>query len=209
MPDLRHQTFEELLHAAHESPAAGAEIERRYRSESAILVVEFTAMVRRTDAYGIVYALSLARAAERAYEPVVRIHNGEFIKSVADSFFAVFSRPEDALAAALNGTKRLGFFNQARTGTLTDGSRNDPILPCTGLGFGETLVIPGQDIYGSEVNRAFVLGEDVAEGNEILCSVDFMNAICTPPAGVGMHDAPSDRADNAGFPFCIIQDFRE
>jgi len=209
VPDLRHKTFDELLHAAHSDPAAAEEIQRRYGSETAVLVVDFTSMVRRTDAYGIVYALSLARAAQRAYEPAVRVHNGEIVKSVADSFFAVFSRPEDALAAALNGTRRLGHFNQGRTGTLTDGQRNDPIAPCTGLGFGPTLVIPGQEVYGAEVNRAFVLGEDVADGNEILCTMAFKEVIATPPAGVGVSEAPGDRAQSTGFPFCIIQDFRE
>jgi len=209
MSDLKHQTFDELLRAAHEDPAATVEITRRYLSEAAILVVDFTDMVRRTDADGIVYALSLARAAERAYEPAVRIHNGEMVKSVADSFFAVFKSPEEALAAALNGTKRLFYFNQDRNGTLGDGSTNEPIHPCTGLGFGETLVIPGNDVYGAEVNRAFVLGEDVGEQTEILASIEFVEAIGSPPQGVGIHRAPASREEVAGFPFCIIQDHRD
>jgi adenylate cyclase len=209
MPDLKHQTFDELLQAAHEEPAARDEINRRYLSKAAILVVDFTDMVRRTDAYDIVYALSLARAAERVYDPAVRIHNGEMVKSVADSFFAVFTNPEDALAAALNGTKRLAYFNQARKGTLNDGSRNDPIHPCTGLGYGEALVIPGDDVYGAEVNRAFVLSEDVAVGREILASVRFMEANSEPPQGVGVHRAASDREEAAGFQFFEVQDFRE
>jgi class 3 adenylate cyclase len=205
MSDLKYQTFDELLHAAHDNPAAADEITRRYSSKAAILVVDFTDMVRRTDAYDIVYALSLARAAERAFEPAVRIHNGEMVKSVADSFFAVFSAPRDALAAAINGHKRMAYFNQARTGTLADGSRNDAIHPCTGLGFGDTLIIPGEDVYGAEVNRAFVLGEDVANKNEILSTRAFMASFSTPLNTVIAHPANSERQAVSRFPFFVLE----
>lgn len=207
MSKLAFLTFEDLIEQFFDRPEAEEELLRRYDTQAAILVVDFTDMVKRTDAEGIVYALALARAAERALQPAVQIHNGEVVKRVADTFFAVFKTPESALFAALDGMARMEAFNIARTGVVGDGSRNDPIHACVGLGFGRTLVVPGQDMYGEEVNRAFVLGEDVAEAQELLASSAFL-ANCRLPEGVGAHAAAADRVQECGFEFHVIQDHR-
>lgn len=39
---------------------------------------------------------------------------------------------------------------------------------CVGLGFGRVLRIGDRDVYGSEVNAAAKLGEDIADPGEIL-----------------------------------------
>ena len=172
------------------------------------MVVDYTSMVRRTDAEGIVYALALAKAAELAMRPAVLGQDGEIVKHVADTFFAVFKAPGPALAAALDGIAAMRAFNEGRTGHIGDGSRNEPIWPCIGLGFGDTLVVPGEDMYGDEVNRAFVLGEDTAERNEILCSLAFLDALDGLPEGVGAHRAPADREEATGFSFHVLKDYR-
>ena len=99
-------------------------------------------------------------------------------------------------------------FNTSRTGQVTGSERNDPIFPCAGLGFGSTLVLPQTDLYGEEVNRAFVLGEDIATANEILITPAFLRAIGDLPAGIGAHRAPPDRLEEAGFEFLVLSDYR-
>lgn len=203
------QTFEDLVARAWQDPAAEDELRRRYEHPAAILVTDFSGMVERSDAAGIIYALSLARAAEQAMAPAFEAQAGKVVKRVADTVFAVFERPQAALLAALEAQRLLSVFNQGRNGHIGDGSRQDPIHACIGLGWGPTLVIPGVDIYGPEVNRAFVLGEDVAKSREVLATEAFWRAIGASPPGVGAHAGPAARVEEAGFPFHIIHDHRD
>lgn len=208
MTDPAFLTFDELLDRSLDDPRAEAELERRYRQTAAILVVDYTDMVHRSDHHGIVYALSLARRAERVMRPAVVAHDGEIVKRVADSWFAVFPDPARALAGLLEGRRALHAFNAGRTGAMDDGSRNEPIHACAGLAYGASLVLPGEDLYGEEVNRAFVLGEDTARADEVLVTESFLAALGDPPDGVGVHRAPGDRVKDVGFPFHVVADYR-
>lgn len=201
-------TFDQLIDRAWGDPAAEAELLRRYRQDVAILVVDFSDMVARTDAHSIVYALAIARAAEAAMTPALACRGGAIVKRVADTFFAVFERPEDALHGALDAQVALAAFNQGRSGHLCAASRNEPIYASMGLGYGPTLVIPGEDIYGAEVNKAFVLGEDTGTAGEVLASTAFIEALVSLPAGVGVHAAPARRLAVAGFDFQVVGDYR-
>lgn len=206
--NVRFRTFDDLIDAFFDDPEVEAELLRRYETRAAVLVTDFTSMVRRTDAEGIAYALALARAAERAMEPAITAHGGEIVKRVADTFMAVFKTAPGALSAALDSAAAMREFNKDRTGHIGDGSRNDPIHPCIGLGWGDILVIPGTDIYGEEANRAFVLGEDVAAGREILATTRFVEVLSPLPQGVGSHRAPEEREAECGFAFHILSDHR-
>ena len=199
---------DELIESALEFPEAAAELTRRYGSHRAVLVVDFSAMRARTDAFGIVHALATVRAALDAYRPAIAAQGGEEVKVVADTLFASFDTPDAALAAALDGHAHMAAFNANRTGNIGAGTPGAPIYPRTGLGFGEVLVFSG-NIYGGEVNRAFILGEDVGRDREILASEDFAAALGTPPVGVGVHAGPHDRAEEAGFTFQVYTDYRE
>ena len=207
--DLRFLTFDELICLVLDRGEAEDELFRRYGAEASLLVCDFTGMVERSDAEGIVYALAMARRAEQVMLPAVRARGGELVKRVADTFFAAFHEPMDALLAAFDAHRRLASFNRTRTGMLTDGSRNEPIGGCIGLGHGRMLLIPGFDAYGEEVNRAFVLGEDVAETGEVLCSQAFLAALGAPPEGIGAFLANEDRLAEAGFDFHVLRDYRD
>lgn len=208
MSDSGFPTFDALLDRSLDDPAAAGELESRFGRTVTTLVVDFTGMVHRTNHYGIVHALALSRRAEQVMRPAVEAHGGEIVKRVADSWFAMFRTPGAALAGILDGLVALSDFNRTRTGTLHDGSRNEPIHACAGLGHGPALVIPGRDLYGEEVNRAFVLGEDTAGPSEVLATDAFLAALGSPPAGVGVHRAPGDRIAAVGFPFHVLADYR-
>ncbi len=194
MSDLAFLDFQALVERAVSDPAAEAEAHRRFGTVAAVLVVDFTGMVRRTDARGIVYALGRAQVAQRALGL-----GGTRVKRVADTLFVVYPSAEAALLDALDAVKRLH---------AAEAGHPDPVHPCIGLGHGECLLIPGVDVFGAEVNRAFVLGEDVAEGGEVLATPAFLAALGGLPPGVGTFDAPAERVAEAGFGFRVIRDFR-
>jgi adenylate cyclase len=201
MSDLRLLSFLDLVDRSLTDPRAREELESRYLAEAAILVVDFTGMVRRSDRDGIIAALATARAAAAAMTPAITAHRGQLIKLVADTLFAVFPDSRRALLAAFDAQSALALFNRDRP--------DDPIHPCAGLGFGPCYLLPGEDIYGAEVNRAFVLGEDVAEGGQILVTPAFRAALGDIPQGVGLHAANADLAHRVGFHFFEIRDYRD
>jgi len=209
MKSTADMSFDELMDACVDNVAIQEEIIRRFRQQIAILVVDFSSMRRRTDAFGILHALMVQRAAMKAYTPAIFENGGSLNKIVADTIFAFFECPLDALSAAMAGSQRMVEFNKERTGDISQGIPGAPIHPKVGLGWGESLVISEENIYGAEVNRAFILGEDVACSKEVLATVDFAAAIGVPPPGVGVFRAPHDRAEAIGFSFHVFQDYRE
>ncbi len=201
-------SFDALLELASKDPQVVTEIERRFRSFVAILVVDFSSMRRRMDAFGTVPALLDIRMAMHTYSPAVEGAHGRVIKSVADTVFAVFDSPADALHAALEGHRQMAACNEARHGDIDQAIPNAPIYPKAGLGFGPSLLTPEGNLYGPEVNRAFILGEDIAHNCEILASSNFVSALGVPPVGVGLRGASHDREAESGFPFHVLSDFR-
>ncbi len=195
-----------LVHALDDRELE-AQILAQHARTVAILACDFTAMTKRTASEGIVYALALAAAARRVLVPVLEGHGGSVICAEADTVFVVFDHPVEALLAALDGHRALAAFNRERTGHVGDGSRRDPIHASIGLGYGEVLLFP-DDVFGAEVNHAFVLGEDVATARETLASPAFIAALGTPPAGVGAWRGPEDREKPKGLPFHVVADYR-
>jgi hypothetical protein len=207
--DRSAAAFYALVDKVVDTPAAEAELHARFSRTVATLVVDYTDMVRRTDAHGIAYALGMARKATALLTPPLAERGAVTVKIVADTVFCIFDDPRAALEGALAARRALLAFNAGRTGCLGHGARNDAIHPCMGLGFGPTLVVPHHDLFGAETNRAFVLGEDVAGANEVLCTPDFLAAVSPLPAGVGAFAAPGDRVQEAGFAFHVLRDYRD
>lgn len=220
MPDLAFLTFDQLLEQYFVRAGVERELERRYGTVVAVLVTDFTRMVARTNAYGIGYALAVAAAAQRAMAPVLAEHGGVHVKQVADTSFVVFESAPRALLAALDAQRALAAFDAelprgAAAGLPAPAARTHghhgadaPLRGCMGLGYGPALVIPGRDVFGGEVNRAFVLGEDIAKGGEVLASDAFFRAVGALPEGVGAFRGPAEREAEAGFPFHVLGDYR-
>lgn len=219
MTDLAFLTFDELLAHYFDRPGVEAELARRYATTAGVLVIDLTGMTARTDARGIGYALALAAAAQRAMAPALAGHGGVQVKQVADTVFHVFDDPRHALLAALDAQRALAAFAVTRrlathvpdadVVTLHEhAAPHELVRACIGLGWGDALFIPGRDVFGPEVNRAFVLGEDVARGGEVLATDAFLAAAGELPVGVGAFRAPSDRVEEVGFPFHVLADYR-
>ncbi|MDP2314960.1 MAG: hypothetical protein Q8P41_18820 [Pseudomonadota bacterium] len=212
MSDLSFLTFDQLLEAWFDRPGVEEELERRYGTVAAVLVTDFTEMVKRTNTHGIGYSLALAAAAQRAMAPALAAQGGVHVKQVADTSFVIFDSAHRALLAALDAQRALAAFNDtrgARGGRPRDDHGHvDTIRGCMGIGFGAALLIPGRDVFGAEVNRAFVLGEDVGRGGEVLATEAFLQGVGVLPPGVGAFRGPADREAEAGFAFHVLGDYR-
>ncbi len=154
-----------LLAERNQAPAnaAGidAAIEQAFVRNVAILVLDMCGFSRITQSHGIIHFLAMIHQMEQAARPAIRGNGGEIIKQEADNLFAIFNTPGQALEAALDTLRAL----QAMNSVLPP----ERILNVSaGIGFGPTLVIAQQDLFGPEMNCACKLGEDIAGANEIL-----------------------------------------
>jgi adenylate cyclase len=155
----------QLLSQRNQGPsnvaAIDAAIAQAFVRDVAILVLDMCGFSRITQSHGIVYFLAMIHQMEQAACPAITGNGGEVIKQEADNLFAVFSTPEQALDAALDTLRALDAMNA--------------VLPperalnvSAGIGFGPTLVIANEDLFGAEMNCACKLGEDVAVAGEVL-----------------------------------------
>ena len=154
-----------LLQERNEHPARADEIDVRIKEvfgeTLAVFVMDMSGFSRQTIRHGIVHFLAQIHRMHSIAAPVVEAHGGEVIKYEADNVFAVFPDVEQAVDAAVELDRGLELA--------------DTMLPDEydmhgefGIGYGEILVVENEDIYGSEVNLASKLGEDLAQRGEIL-----------------------------------------
>ena len=157
--------FEGLLQARNDCPDQTAEIDQQiqdlFSSTHAIFVLDMSGFSRLTLRYGILHFLTMIRRMRVISEPIVAQFEGRVIKQEADNLFAVFPDVVLAIAAAFSILKDLAAVN---TGLPDD----QDIHVGIGIGYGEVLMVGDNDLYGSEMNLACKLGEDLARRGEIL-----------------------------------------
>jgi adenylate cyclase len=154
------QELGRLLSERNQFPGRYAEIDQQLRDaferKVAILVLDMCGFSRLTVQYGIIHYLAMIHQMDEAARPAVMANGGTVIKQEADNLYAIFEDPARALDSALDIFRAFDAIN---------------------IGYGETLVIDGQDIFGSEVNIACKLGEDLACKSEILLTSLAYNAL--------------------------------
>lgn len=179
----RH-AFESLLHEIVQFPERKAEVEARilriFSVPKAVLVLDLSGFSRTTRQHGIVSFLLLIYQARLVCEPCIREYRGILVKAEADNLYCLFDRAADALAAAREMLQRLETANTV----LPDERR---IYASIGIGFGETLYVGQEDLFGDEVNLASKLGEDIAEADEILLTTAAFAALGTPEEAAVAH----------------------
>ncbi len=155
----------ELLQERNEYPDRAAEIDARIRetfSEThAVMVMDMSGFSRLTLAHGIIHFLAMIHRMQQVVRPAVEENGGEIIKWEADNAFAIFPDVERAIEAVVDIMKR---FSAANTMLPEEMDMYGKF----GIGFGEVLIVGREDLYGSEVNLASKLGEDLAQRDEIL-----------------------------------------
>jgi class 3 adenylate cyclase len=154
-----------LLADRNQYPDRVAEIDetirRTFERRVAILVLDMSGFSRLTIEYGIIHYLAMIEQMDVASRPAVAGNRGLVIKQEADNLFAVFDDASDAVEAALDIFRAFDAVN-----AVVPESRD--LYGSVGIGFGDTLVIGNEDLFGCEMNLASKLGEDLAERSEIL-----------------------------------------
>lgn len=199
--------FEGLVARVLGDPAAEQALLEQHGLCAAVLVLGFSDSARRLAHEGPAYALALARAAEQRFALALEIHPERLYRRLRDGLLLVFTTPEAAVEAALDGLAAVAEFNRDRRGHAGDGCRSEPIGAGIGLGFGDLLLEPGVDAVGVEVNRALHLAGAATPG-EVLATESFLAALGAPPVGIGSHRARADRVAAVGLPFFVLRDYR-
>ncbi len=161
----RQRTLERLLDQRSEHPERIAQIDARIHSEfeqdCTVMVLDMAGFSRLTIKYGIVHYLAMIRRMQSVVLPIVAKHKGEVFKTGADNVFARLATVGIALDAASAIIDALGAANA--------------VLPADwdvevgiGIGHGPLLVVGDHDVWGSEMNLASKLGEDVSKAGDIL-----------------------------------------
>jgi adenylate cyclase len=138
-----------------------ARIWNLFGEEWAVMFTDLSGFSRRVAEFGIIHFLQIIFESERLLIPVIDEHDGIVLKTEGDSMLIIFRRANKAIDCAIAMQHILKTYNQDRP-------QEDQILLCVGLGFGRVLRIGDQDVFGSEVNAASKLGEDIAKAGEIL-----------------------------------------
>lgn len=165
---MRRKTRAELnklLQERNEYPAKAPEIDAEIRETfgetHAVMVMDMSGFSRVTIKRGIIHFLAMIHRMNQIAKPTVEEHDGAIIKFEADNAFAIFPDVEPAVEASIDIIKRLEAANTMLPEELDMHGK-------FGIGYGEVLIVAGEDLYGSEVNLASKLGEDLASRNEVL-----------------------------------------
>jgi adenylate cyclase len=154
-----------LLQERNEHPERAADVDARidatFGDTLAVMVMDMSGFCRQTVRYGINHFLAKIHRLHSVAVPAVEQHGGEVIKVEADNIYSVFPDVPQAVAAAADTMGRLEAANSMLPEELDMHAE-------FGIGYGRVLIVDDEDFYGTEVNLASKLGEDVARGGEIL-----------------------------------------
>ena len=184
IPEHPDKAFlKKLLLARNQTPGLSGEIDATIRQaferEVAILVLDMSGFSRLTRQHGILHYLAMIVQMEAAARPAITANGGTTIKQEADNLYAVFNHPTQGVEAARDIFRAFDAINSVMP-TERD------IYGCIGIGYGPTLVIGEEDLFGDEMNFACRLGEDLAHPAQILLTPRAFEAlpkdryVCTP-----------------------------
>lgn len=159
--------LEQLIEARLKPRANKENIDKRiwdlFGETWCVMFTDLSGFSRNVAKFGITHFLQTIYEAERILIPIIESHDGILLKVEGDSFLVIFRRTESAITAGIEMQKTLKGYNKKK-------SKEEQVLLCVGLGYGEMLRIGDEDVFGSEVNAASKLGEDTAEAWEILAT---------------------------------------
>ncbi len=157
--------LEALLDLRNEHPEQLAAVDRKinlgFLERHAIMVLDMAGFSRLTIKHGIIHFLAMIRRMQVTIVPIIRHGRGRVVISEADNVFAVFSTVAQSVAAAKRIHAELGRMNEVLP-------EDWDIHVSIGIGYGDVLMVGDHDFFGSELNLASKLGEDVATAGDIL-----------------------------------------
>jgi class 3 adenylate cyclase len=159
--DRLFNLIQERLAEGADKPEIDGRIWDLFGEEWCIMATDLSGFSRGVAEFGIIHFLQTIYESERLLVPVVNAHDGILLKMEGDSFLVIFRNVQKALRAAVEMQRKLAAYNATRVPA-------EHVLLGVGLGFGRVLRIGDQDVYGVQVNAAYLLGEDTAKANEVL-----------------------------------------
>ncbi len=132
-----------------------------FGEEWCIMATDLVGFSRGVAKFGIVHFLQTIYESERLMVPVVESHDGIMLKMEGDSFLVIYRNVQKALHAAMEMQRTLREYNRHK-------AEEEHVLLGIGLGYGRVLRIGDEDVFGVEVNSAYILGEDTAQAYEVL-----------------------------------------
>jgi class 3 adenylate cyclase len=155
----------QLLQERNEYPDRAAQIDAKvseiFGETHAVLVMDMSGFSRLTIKHGIMHFLAMIQRMNAITVPAIEEHGGEVIKTEADNVFAIFAEVKTAVETAMDINRRLSAANTMLPEEMDMHGK-------FGIGYGEVLIVEDEDLFGSEVNLASKLGEDLARREEIL-----------------------------------------
>jgi class 3 adenylate cyclase len=132
-----------------------------FGEEWAVMFTDLSGFSRGVASFGIIHFLQIIYESQRLLIPCIDRHDGILLKLEGDSMLVIFRNVVKAIDCALAMQHVCQEYSAGREPT-------EQVRLCVGLGFGRMLRIGDRDVFGSEVNAAAKLGEDIAKAGEIL-----------------------------------------
>lgn len=154
-PELERLLGDRLAHP-EQCDAIDHHIRELFVETYAVLVLDSAGFSRGCQQSNIIEALARVEQMRRTLVPLFEQQGGHIFKIEVDNIYAVFPDVASALAVSRESIQRLAPLNMQAS---------------IGIGYGELLMMAEpthyNNVYGTEMNLASKLGEDVAEANEI------------------------------------------
>lgn len=144
-----------------------------FGEEWTVMFTDLSGFSRGVAKFGIIHFLQTIYESDRILIPVIERHDGILLKVEGDSYLVIFRSPVKAVRAALEMQRACADYNAER-------EEEDRVLLCVGIGHGLMLRIGDADVFGTEVNAASKLGEDMAKAGDIFATKALVDAITDP-----------------------------
>jgi len=184
---MSHESFLDLLfkysvlEERADRDALEQEIWTRFGVERTVLVLDMSGFTRLTAKHGVIHYLAMIRRMQLTAQPIVESFQGKIVKFQADNVYAVFAEPLLAVNACIS---MIHAFRSTNMLTVDD---QDIFISC-GIDHGRILLIEDRDFFGSAVNHASKLGEDLARKDEILVTGSAWSLIPRAAGLQGRHE---------------------
>jgi class 3 adenylate cyclase len=159
--DRLEKLIEKRLKSGAEKSRVDEQIWNLFGERWAVMFTDLSGFSRRVADFGIIHFLQTIYESNRLLVPIIEEYSGILLKVKGDSLLVIFRSVDEAIECSIAMQRCTKEYNRKC-------AKNEQVLLCVGLGFGDVLRIGDSDVFGSEVNAAGKLGEDTAKAYEIL-----------------------------------------
>jgi len=138
-----------------------------YGVEETVLIIDMSGFSRLTQKRGIVHYLSMVRHMQLVTQPIIERFGGAVVKYEADNAFCRFPVVQKAIDASISINIAFDAMNM-----MTQDDLN--IYISCGIDHGRFLLVDNSDFFGSVVNIASKLGEDIGSAGDVLVTKSAM-----------------------------------